>query len=303
MPNIVTHWDADGIVSANKLLEKIEGEIFIPKIGVWRAHAIPQEALKGVVYVLDYALPKEDWARICSNVDELIVIDHHPTSSPPCGEVYNPALQGKDIPSASVVVSEYYLKIPLDWRDAVAIAGDLHDPRGDPLWERIVRRENINGEDTILAASLLNSCYKLLDYDCIKRYSRTLSSYTLKDLINDEYLLKKYERVRELLDKYVERAECEKVNGWKVCVIKGDERAMIMINSLWRRLKDGKTIVVVVTDDVHRIYCRGGNVDYLRLLDYLKGEILEKGGKKAVCSAKFRGDPWRVIEALTSSGL
>ncbi len=302
MPNIVTHWDADGIVSASKLLEKVKGEVFIPKIGTWRASAIPSEALQGEVYILDYALPKEDWEYICKRVKRLVVLDHHPTSEPTCGEVYNPALKGVDVPSASLVVSEY-LKLPLDWRDAVAIAGDLHDPRGNPIWEELVRRYELNAEDVIKGASLLNSCYKLLDYECIKRYSYILSSLTLKDLVNDEYLNKKLEEVKKLIDNYVKRAKCEKIGDWKVCIVEGDERASIMINSIWRRLKDGKTIIVVKTNDVHRVYCRGGEVDYLELLKHLKGDVIEKGGKKVVCSAKFRGDPWEVVKALTSSGL
>ncbi len=303
MVKVLTHWDADGIVSASKLLHKVDAEIYVPRIGSWSFEAVPEEALGDELYVLDYSMPSEDWAKLCSSVRRLIVIDHHHAPEPPCGVVINPALEGKAPPSASVVVSDY-LGLPYDWRDAVAIAGDLHDPRGDPLWEALVRKLRIRGEDTIEAAALLNSCYKLMDYDCIKEYSKRLKYMTLEELLRDERLRKRREEARRLLDELVSKAECFYQNGRKVCVIEGDERAIIMASSIWKRLKDeGKeTVLIALGNGRARIYCRGGDVDYTYIIEALREMgIKEVGGKKVVCSANLTEE--ELPKALGALGL
>jgi len=299
MTKVLTHWDADGIVSGSKALQVLEAPVYVPRIGSWSFEAVPKEALGDVLYVLDYSMPYEDWAKLCSSVKDLIVIDHHAAPRPPCGKVTNPALEGRAPPSASVVVSDYF-NLPYDWRDAVAIAGDLHDPRGDPLWEAIVKKEGIRGEETIEAAALLNSCYKLLDYNCIIEYTKKLRYMTLRELLNDERLLKKREEVRRVLEELVSSAECVKKDDRKVCVVK-DDRGIIMISSLWKRLKDeGETVVVALGRERARVYCRGGEYDYTSLIKMLRGlGVKEVGGKKVVCSANLdRHELPKVLKAL-----
>ena len=296
---MLTHWDADGIVSGSKLLQVIEAPVYIPTIGSWSFEAIPKEALGDELYVLDYSMQYEDWEKLCSSVKDLIVIDHHVTSRPPCGKVVNPALEGEAPPSASVVVSQY-LNVPYDWRDAVAIAGDLHDPRGNPLWEAIVKKEGLRGEDTIEAAALLNSCYKVMDYECIKEYTKKLSSMTLNDLLNDEKLIKTREKAKRILDQLVASAECFEEGGRRVCVVKDDE-AIIMASSLWKRLRDeGETVIVAVGKDRARVYCRGGDTDYTFLINVIKSlGIKEVGGKRQVCSANLKREELeKVLAAL-----
>jgi len=296
---VLTHWDADGIVSGSKVLQVLDARVYVPRIGSWSFDAVPKEALGDVLYVLDYSMPYEDWAKLCSSVEDLVVIDHHAAPRPPCGKVINPALEGRAPPSASVVVSDYF-NLPYDWRDAVAIAGDLHDPRGDPLWEAIVKKEGIRGEETIEAAALLNSCYKLLDYDCIIEYTKKLKYMTLQELLNDEELLKKREEVRRTLEELVNSAECVKKRGRKVCVIR-DDRGIIMISSLWKKLRDeGETVIVALGKDKARVYCRGGDYDYTSLIETLRGlGLKEVGGKKVVCSANLNyRELAKALEAL-----
>jgi len=299
LAKLLTHWDADGIVSGSKLLQRLDLPVYVPRIGSWSFEAVPREALGDKLYVLDYSMPAEDWARLCASVKDLVVIDHHVAPKPPCGTVVNPALEGDSPPSASVVVSDY-LGLPYDWRDAVAIAGDLHDPRGNPLWEEIVRKEGIRGEDAIEAAALLNSCYKLMDYECIKEYTRKLISLTLEDLLSDRRLIEARERARKLLDELEASAECRELGDKKVCIVKGDE-ALIMTSSLWKRLRGkGETIIIALGRDKARVYCRGGSFDHSYLIEKIRElGVKEVGGKKQVCSAIMRPEQLRtVLEAL-----
>ncbi len=283
---VLTHWDTDGIVSASKLLEVIDvKEVYIPKIGSWRFKAIPPNAFGDVLYVLDYSLPYEDWIEVCKRVKDLIYIDHHPGSKPPCGKTINPALEGEAPPSASIVLSEYF-NLPLDWRDAVAIAADLVNPEGNPIWEEIVKKEKLDKEKVKEAAALLNACYRLNDYDCIKKYIFKLKDMTLDELYNDSYLWEKRREVQKRIEELLNKTECEKVNGVKVCKVYGDPSLHNFANALWKRLKEGETIIITIDNERARIYCRGGNRDYTKIIKMLKEMGLEEvGGKVQVCSA------------------
>ena len=296
---VLTHWDTDGIVSASKLLEVVKtNEVYIPRIGSWRFSAIPQEAFGDVLYVLDYSLPDQDWVEVCKRVKDLVYIDHHPGGKPPCGKVINPAFEGKAPPSASVVVSEYY-GLPLDWRDAVAIAADLVEPEGNPIWEEIVRKKNLDKGKVKEVAALLNSCYRLYDYDCIKKYIFILKDVALDDLYNDKELWERRKRVQEMIDELVKKAKCEKVNGIKVCFVEGPHT---FTNALWKRLREGETIVVTLYDGRARVYCRGGDRDYTTLIKKLRDMGVEEvGGKVQVCSAYVRPEELEeVLTAITS---
>lgn len=294
---VLTHWDTDGIVSASKLLEVINtNEVYVPRIGSWRFKAIPPEAFGDVLYVLDYSLPQEDWVEVCKRVKDLVYIDHHPGSKPPCGKTVNPALEGEAPPSASVVVSQYF-NLPLDWRDAVAIAADLVNPEGNPIWEEIVRKEGLDKEKVKEAAALLNACYRLNDYDCIKRYIFKLKDMSLEELYEDQYLWNRRREVLRRIDELVKRAECERVYGIKVCKVKGDPSVHNFTNALWKRLREGETIVITIDGERARIYCRGGNRDYTELIKMLKEMGLDEvGGKVQVCSAYV--EPQRLEEVL-----
>ncbi|ABU81739.1 hypothetical protein [Ignicoccus hospitalis] len=287
---VLTHWDADGIVSAAKALRKLgEVEVYVPRIGRWSFEAVPPEALGGKLYVMDYSMPYEDWQRLCEGVEGLVVLDHHAAPKPPCGEVYNPALEGNYVPSASLVVSDYF-GLPYDWRDAVAIAGDLHDPWGNEVWEAILRKEKVRGEDVVEAAALLNSCYKLLDYDCIYYSIKKVSkANSLSEILEDRRLRAKREEALKLVEELERRAECWDEGYRRVCVVR-DERAALVASSLWKRLNRGKeTIIVIAWDAGARVYCRGGKKDYTVLIEALRSAgIKEVGGKDVVCSANLR---------------
>ncbi len=284
MEKILTHWDADGIISASKLLEVIEGELYVPEIGRWKFEAIPPEALGGTLHVLDYSIPPKDWEKVCERVEDLILIDHHVGSRPPCGKIINPALRGIEVPACSLVVSDYF-KLPYDWRDAVAIAADLGDPFGNRYWEKVVRERKLDERAVLEAAALLNSCYRLLDYDCIIEYSRKLKDMSLEDLLSDERLRRNRARAKEKLEEYLSRAMCTE----KVCVVRGDEGVHLFTSSLWKKLSKGNELIVLITIDEKRFraYCKGGDRDYSEIIELLRKRGFEEtGGKKHVCSVQ-----------------
>ncbi|ALU12308.1 hypothetical protein EYM_02290 [Ignicoccus islandicus DSM 13165] len=293
---ILTHWDADGIISASKVLEVIDGEVYIPRIGTWRFEAIPREALKGTLYVLDYSLPREDWEKVCEMIEDLVIIDHHTGNEAPCGKTINPALRGIEVPACSLVVSNYF-RIPYDWRDAVAIAADLGDPAGNPFWVKIVKEQRLNEEDIMEAAALLNSCYRTLDYECIKEYAYNLRQMELEEVLNDKRLRANRERARSRLEEYLRKANCV----GRVCLIRGDEDVHLFASALWKRLKrNGVSIVITINEKMMRIYCRGDERDYEEAIRRAKQiGLKEVGGKKEVCSAHVtREELPRVIRVL-----
>lgn len=107
---IIHHWDTDGICSASLILEAVDNSenITLPP-GIFKFDERIWNAVKEAerVYVVDVNLPSE-----VERIEKPVVfLDHHIQSKIEKKNVVhvNPIFEGKQAPSASYVVSSFFL--------------------------------------------------------------------------------------------------------------------------------------------------------------------------------------------------
>ena len=80
---VVCHWDADGVASASIALEEVEGEVYVPPLGLyfipeWEA---PPSGFDSLL-ILDYSAPRDSVERLArlAGARRVVVVDHHAVS-------------------------------------------------------------------------------------------------------------------------------------------------------------------------------------------------------------------------------
>lgn len=197
---LVYHWDADGASSAALVMRASQAlwRLEIPRIGLYSASALPGEA-EGNILVLDYGIPGREYDVYASRVgaDRLGVIDHHRVEPPTSVDKYcNPVATGlggeAEYPACSFLVGKilYESPGPLERQlMALGIVGDLSpfldSGRPHPGLEtamRLVEGTGYTLQDLREAVDLVDSSYRVLDYDCLRSIARTLSVEGLSGL-------------------------------------------------------------------------------------------------------------------------
>lgn len=230
---VVSHWDADGIASAALLLRALRARVagvYPPSIGVYSLEALPWRRISGssadVLAVLDYGLPGSEYdnlAEIASS-RSVTVIDHH-LAEPPRGRsnlVYvNPVALGlggeEDWPSTTFIayripgVREACRRRGCSWIAAIGIVGDLgpaleHRPRAHSAALKLVEESGYSLRDVARAVELLDSCYRLLDEDCVVHAVELLGWATRPgDVLEDRRLQRAAEEAAKALKTAMER--------------------------------------------------------------------------------------------------
>ncbi|BES80876.1 DHH family phosphoesterase [Pyrodictium abyssi] len=230
---IVSHWDADGIASAALLLRALRARVagvYPPSIGVYSLEALPWRRISGsgadVLAVLDYGLPGSEYDNLAeiASPRSVTVIDHH-LAEPPRGRsnlVYvNPVALGlggeEDWPSTTFIayripgVREACRRRGCSWIAAVGIVGDLgpaleHRPRAHSAALRLVEESGYSLRDVTRAVELLDSCYRLLDEDCVVHAVELLGWATRPgDVLEDRRLQRAAEEAAKALKTAMER--------------------------------------------------------------------------------------------------
>ncbi len=300
---VLTHWDADGILVGNKLLEFLKEKyvtVYIPRIGSWSLEAVPEEVnLEPKIAILDYGFPNMDQLK-----PEIVIIDHHMTPAPPNAMVCNPPLEGGWAPSATFVLSSILGQF--DWRDAVSVAADLVEPEKWEGWERLSQEVGVSLEEAKEAATILNSCYRLGDVHCIQSLTHSIHKLGLQGILESTSLRQRVEKVRKILDELERKVICSENDNIMTCEVDVDDKRLIMVSALWRRLNkriNAKEMILIMKgNEFARVYCRGEVLDHPKLIERLRDITLEVGGKKEVCSALLKkSELENVLNVLTKA--
>ncbi|MCE4628165.1 MAG: hypothetical protein F7C34_03340 [Desulfurococcales archaeon] len=197
---LIYHWDADGAASAALALRALEApwRLEIPRIGLYSSAALPVE-VEGKVLVLDYGIPGREYDSYASLVgaDRLGVADHHKVEPPSSVEKYcNPVAAGlggeDEYPACSLLVGRILFKDPGPIERqlmALGIIGDLapflDSNRPHPAIEiarRLVEGTGYTLLDLREAVDLVDSSYRVLDYNCLRSAARILAEEGLEGL-------------------------------------------------------------------------------------------------------------------------
>ncbi|UXD22376.1 hypothetical protein IPA_04040 [Ignicoccus pacificus DSM 13166] len=295
---VLTHWDADGIMVANKYMTFFKDRyvnLYIPEIGSWSIRAVPEEVnLEDVLAVFDYNIPTHEMGQL---KPRLVIIDHHSIPAPEGAIACNPLVEGGWAPSATYVLSSLFDSY--DWRDAVSIAADLVEPEKWEGWKRLSEELGIETEEAKEAAAIVNACHRIGDTFCILSLSERAHLLGLKGILESPSLRRRREKVLKLLDELENLLKCVESDGITFCEIESDDKRLILISALWRRLykkiKAKELIILMKGKNKARIYCRGELFDHLKLIEMLRGKVYEVGGKPEVCSAIM---PLHVVERV-----
>ncbi len=296
---IVHHWDSDGIASA-VLIEKIYADrkslsFTVPQIGLYRASAIPIENLRhsnpDILLILDYSLSLEDLEYLEKEFGIAIaVVDHHVTQ-PRDKAFCNPVAMGspEDFYPATTYVLYRALDLGTDTEIldliALGIVGDLGwRPKLDLT--RWIPGYSRSLELLKYVASIVDSCYRLGDYDCIHYAHRKLAEAGLSGVVSDTYLRSKYRHVDKELRYLLETLYPSERRG-PLLIFRAETESYITSfigRELAKRFPNNVVILInrVRSLNMGYIYVRSLSHRLRGILKLLRAKGLEVGGKDTV---------------------
>ncbi len=222
---VVHHWDADGASSAALLLRSyrnIDAKVAVPTIGKYSVEAVLERINRGEnIVILDYGVSGAEYDKLASlpSIRLIAAIDHHKVEPPSLLEAYcNPVAERvtESIPSCSLLVFQGFSKRnePVDrLLAALGILGDL-----TPYYDSARTHPAIDLAGSLVSGikgwdlrrlrktvDLVDSSYRLIDYDCLSQITLTLAEdgpYGLEEL---ECAVRNYNRSTGLISEAIRR--------------------------------------------------------------------------------------------------
>ena len=314
---IVHHWDSDGIASAAMLgrfclNSKSRVDYLVPKIGVYGIEALTLKDIPcsvDCIVVLDYSVDGRVFEKLKLDLErDIVVFDHHvvnPCST--CKAYCNPVALGQgdeEVWPSTTYLLYKFLSPSIDSEDLVVlgIVGDLtpyvDSKRGHRglsyINDLLPKLRGLSLTKIRFAVDLVDSCYRVLNYDCIEYVRTRLIHEGLSDILNDPYLIKIKKEVDEVISKALSSLRVLRTEReLSVFHLKMDA---FITSSIGRLLASNNPDRVITL--VHEIPSLGGGFIYVRSVKYVLEDVLiklkraglEVGGKKAVFVVRFKGD-------------
>lgn len=303
MSLIIHHWDTDGITSTALLVKALGLDDFrnmSPPIGEFRFDERIKKGIEdaGRVYVLDLNLPHE----VEGIEKEAIFIDHHiqPRIKNPRVMQINPALEGKEAPSASFVVSEYF-NVWNAW-SALGVVGDIGEKAFKiPKVLDLLNREGLTKEEALRVVELIDSNYIAMDREGVEKAVKVVLEYPVKDLLNYEPWIRKAENIREAVEDALSSAEIRDGVAFITFESPFNIISKVARKAVWEVGYEG---AIVVNKDFHgkaQIYFRvsskmADRVNMGQIISKLKEKGFNAGGKREVLGCICERD--RIEEVL-----
>jgi len=314
---LVHHWDTDGIASATLLSKFIEcNKLFIiPKIGFYSSEAVSvgkiEKFYPDLTVLLDYGISMWEVAKLASTLNhEVLVVDHHLNTLLTNYAICNPAAYGYstvDYPSTTWVIKEH-----LGFEDEVKIVLGVIGDAGTRIKSVSVRtyvlnfleKEKLTLQDVKKAVELLDSCYKLVDYNCIG-YARSLVENSgIREILEDKLLQNSVKKVKDEIWKAIENSQIIEIKG-PIKVFSTTSEAYIT-SSIGRFLavKNPEDIIVLVNAvaklGIVNIYVRSVKYKVGKVIGALKNLGINVGGKDHVFSLVCEGKCYEKLKTIIS---
>jgi len=290
---IVHHWDSDGVASA-AIVSRLRSNVvfYVPRIGLFSGDAIP--LLKGcdAVLLLDYGISVNEVEALEERLGvSVAVVDHHVNGVREklfCNPV---ALGGseEEWPSTTWVMRRLLGLKGFDDLVALGLVGDL-GLRAAGFLNGL--DAGLGLEELLLVASLVDSCYRAVDYEGIAHARQILSERGVRAVLRDSRLRDTLEGVEREFSAVLGTLEPEVRSSVVVYRVVTD---CYLTSQLGRELaaRHPESIVVLV-NRVRRlgsayIYVRSRRFSLRRVLERVR-PAMRAGGKDKVFVVSCRSD-------------
>ena len=290
---VVHHWDSDGIASAAIISRlRSDARFYVPRIGSFSAGAVPELGGSEAVLLLDYGIRVSEVEALERKLGvPVMVVDHHVNEARErlfC----NPVALGESEekwPSTTWVMRQLLGLRGFDDFVALGLVGDL-GPRASGFLVRL--KAGSSFEELLLAVSLVDSCYRAVDYEGIAYARRLLSESGVQAVLRDGRLYGTLEGVEREFSAVLSSLEPE-VRGSVVFY-----RAVTdcyLTSQLGRELAARHPgSIVVLVNRVRRlgsayIYVRSQSYSLRAVLESLRS-VMHVGGKDGVLVVTCRSD-------------
>ncbi|XRO76114.1 DHH family phosphoesterase [Methanocaldococcus sp. 10A] len=275
---IIHHWDTDGITSAALTVKALNLEDFVnvsPPIGEFRFDDRINKYIEKYekIYILDLNLPQE-----VENINkETIFIDHHiqkRIENPNIRQI-NPVLDGKDFPSASFVVSDYFSF----WNclSALGAVGDIGEKAFNiPKVKKLLDIAYINKIEALKLVNLIDSNYITMNRNAVEKAVNVVIEMEPKELLEYEEWNKNLGLINEEIQKAIDNIEVMNTKNAKIAYIEFKSPFNIISKvarkTVWDLEYDG---AIVVNKDFHgnaQVYFRISSkmTDKIRVIDIIE---------------------------------
>ena len=290
---VVHHWDSDGIASA-AIVHRLrpDASFYVPRIGLFSAGALPELEGCDAVLLLDYGVRAREVEALEGRLGvPVAVIDHHVNEAR--GMLFcNPVALGgseDEWPSTTWVMRRLLGLEGFDDLVAPGLVGDLGS-RAASFLDKLETGSSL--EELLLAANLVDSCYRAVDYQGIARARQLLSEGGVQAVLRDSRLRGTLEEVEREFSAVLSSLEPE-ARG--VVVVYRAVTDFYLTSRLGRRLADRHPeSIVVLVNRVRRlgsayVYVRSQHLSLRAVLESLRA-AMHVGGKDKVFVASCRSD-------------
>ena len=298
---IIHHWDSDGIASSTiitNMLKRKEFFFYIPKIGVYNIESIDINRLRDLspstILILDYGISTKELSKLKDILDvNIAIIDHHVNNIVDNITLCNPiafGYSGSSYPSTTWVIKELLRVEDLDDIIALGLLGDLGKSiishKLNEWILKICQKHNLALSELFEAVNIIDSCYKLIDEDCINYARNTLIKQGVKGVLNNEFLKNKFETLKMVVDYALKNVDLIKDYGViKLFELSNDYYITSHIGrEIAYRFKNNVIILkhFIQKLDLTYIYVRSYKYRLRNILEKLRHEGLHVGGKDYV---------------------
>ncbi|MCQ6254480.1 DHH family phosphoesterase [Methanocaldococcus sp.] len=307
---IIHHWDTDGITSAALTVKALNLEDFVnvsPPIGEFRFDKRIDKYIEkyNKIYVLDLNLPQE----VENITKETIFIDHHiqkKIKNPNVKQI-NPVLDGKDYPSASFVVSEYFSI--WNYLSTLGAIGDIGEKAFSiSKVKKLLDIANINKKEALKLVNLIDSNYIVMERNEVENAVKVILNLEPKDLLEYEKWNKNLEKINNAIEEAISNMEIKNRIAFIEFKSKFNIISKVARKVVWRMGYDG---AVVVNEDFNgkaQIYFRISSnlinkINMTELIQTLKNKNYNVGGKKDVLGCICEKDDINEVLKIINSYL
>ncbi|WP_423792420.1 DHH family phosphoesterase [Methanocaldococcus indicus] len=286
---IIHHWDTDGITSAALTVKALNLEDFVnvtPPIGEFRFDKRIWEWIEKSekIYVLDLNLPNE-----VENIKkETIFIDHHiqkKIENPHVKQI-NPVLIGKDYPSASFVVSEYFSF--WNYLSALGAVGDIGERAYNiPKILELLKEKNLSKEETLKLVQLIDSNYIIMDRKSVENAVKVVLELEPKEILEYEKWNKNLEKINDAIENAISNIKVKEGFAFIEFESKFNIISKVARKVVWEMSYDGAIVVNKGFHGKAQIYFRispnlENDIKISEIIQTLKSKGFNVGGKNDV---------------------
>ena len=260
---------------------------------------------------MDYGIGISEAEKLKRNVEcEVAIVDHHLNKPGRNILMCNPLAYGESsakYPSTTWVIREH-LKFEDSGKIVLGVIGDvgwnIRDHSVKTYVLRFMDEHGLSRMDLRKAIEHVDSCYKLVDYECINYVRNVLAEKDAIGVLEDKLLAMKVRRVREETWKAIEESILLEARG-PIKVFSTKSKAYIT-SSIGRFLaeKNSKDIIVVKVRigklGLTNIYVRSLKYKVGKIIPMLKSKGFNVGGKDHVFSIVCEGNCNEELKTVVS---